>query len=116
MFFQKSSTKELQNNPISQAVIVSLDTDQENQQATQAIVSHITDKLEEPLDRIDAEYDGDEYGDNECNLYFYGSSAEEIYKVILPEIKKIPLRPIRFTLRFGDVADKSAPEEQRRII
>jgi hypothetical protein len=69
MFFKKPNAKELQDNPMDQAVIVSLHTDQENQHATQEIVSHITDKC--------TEHDGDEYGDNECNLYLYGSSAEE---------------------------------------
>jgi hypothetical protein len=81
--FQKSNTQDPQDKPVDQAVIASLDTDQESQQALQQVVSRITDKLEE---------------------------------IILVELKEIPTRPIRFTLRFGDIADKSASEEQRRIV
>ncbi|MGF7229208.1 MAG: hypothetical protein ACQR33_04450 [Candidatus Saccharibacteria bacterium] len=116
MFFRKKSIKKLQNEPVSQAVIVSFDTIVETLKATQGIVSDATDRLDEPLELAGAAYDGDEYGDDECNLYFYGPSAEKIYDIILPELKKMSIRPIRFTLRFGDVHDKSAKEEQRRIV
>ena len=98
-----------------QAVIVSFDTEGDISQL-QKDIGKLTDHLEDKLDAINSEYDGDEYGDDECNLYFYGPNAEKIYELVLPSFKNMDIRPIRFLLRFGDVHDKSAKEEHRRLV
>lgn len=100
----------------TQAVIVSFDISEDKYNSIQKQISKITDDMEVELENIGAEYDGDEYGDDECNLYFYGPDAEQIFDIVSRDIKKVALRPIRLKLRFGDVEDTEAKEELRRIL
>lgn len=118
MFWSKKPKRaddDVQLSDEEQAVIVSFDTE-ENVDQIQKFVAKMTDSLEASLSDIGAEYDGDEYGENECNLYFYGPDAKQILNVIQPSLEKLRFRPIRIKLRFGGINNVSAGEENRRII
>lgn len=116
MFWNRTK-KNQENTESEQAVIVSFDISSDEYRSTAEQIAAFTDKLTPALQEIGAEYDGDEYGDNECNLYFYGPDAEKMYTVISKAVTKLSFRPIRFKLQFGDVVnDASTKEEERRLV
>lgn len=112
MFGEKQQSDEFEE----QALIVSFDVDESDYSEAQKQISKLTDDLEESLAEIKTEYDGDEYGDDECNLYFYGPDAEKIYNLVSVRLKVLPWRPLRFKLRFGDVKNLKAREKTRIIV
>ena len=49
----------------------------------------LEDQLSEAIKKSSAgEFDGDEWGDGVCTIYMYGRSAERLFEVTLPILKK----------------------------
>ncbi|GAB2833437.1 hypothetical protein GCM10022221_35410 [Actinocorallia aurea] len=56
------------------------------------------------------EFDGDEFGDAEVSLYFYGPDADLLFSIAKDQLKSIPYRPASIELRYGSPDDKHAQE------
>jgi hypothetical protein len=59
------------------------------------------------------EFDGDEWGANECVLYMYGEDADRLFDAVRPVILKLPPRSGSYAIkRRGDADDPNAKEER----
>jgi hypothetical protein len=59
------------------------------------------------------QFDGDEWGGDECVLYMYGADADRLFDAVRPVIAKLPPRSGSFAIkRRGDAGDPSAKEER----
>ena len=53
------------------------------------LILALEDQLSEAIKKSSAgEFDGDEWGDGTCTIYMYGPSAERLFAVTLPILKK----------------------------
>lgn len=52
-------------------------------------ITALEDQLSDAIKRSSTgEFDGDEYGGGVCTVYMYGPSAERLFAVVLPVLKK----------------------------
>lgn len=52
-------------------------------------IAAMEDELSAAIERSEAgEFDGDEFGEGVCTIYAYGASAERLFSVALPILKK----------------------------
>jgi hypothetical protein len=59
------------------------------------------------------EFDGDEWGGNECVLYMYGEDADRLFDAVRPVLLKLPPRSGSYAIkRQGDAGDANAKEER----
>lgn len=57
-------------------------------------IGQLGDRLDDLVQKADVgEFDGDEYGDGECVLYFYGGNADKLYAAMEPTLLLSPLSP-----------------------
>jgi hypothetical protein len=81
-----------------------------------SIVYNLEDRLELLLEKEGAgEVDGHDFGDDECVIYIYGKDADQIVRIIRPQLELLPFRPVRLDIRYGHVDDTSAPTKREMI-
>lgn len=99
---------------VEQAVIVSVYLDSEfGTNEEQEAISSLSTHAESLITNTDVgEYDGNDFGNSICTLYFYGESAEALFITIQPVLKEFSIKPIKVLLRYGDVTDKQALEKE----
>ncbi len=57
------------------------------------------------------EFDGDEFGGNECVLYMYGPDADRLYASVEPKLKSTRVASGGYAIkRYGDAQDTQAWE------
>jgi len=66
-------------------------------------IHHMTGRLEQAILANDAgEFDGDEFGGNECVLYMYGPDAGRLFSAIQPVLRNWPALVGGYAIkRFG---------------
>lgn len=69
-------------------------------------------QLEQAIkDKAVGEFDGDEFGEDECVLYMYGPNADHLYRAIEPVLKAARLADGGYAVkRYGAAQDPNARE------
>jgi hypothetical protein len=70
-------------------------------------------RLKEAIEAADAgEFDGNEFGSGEVELYAYGPDANRLFAAMEPQLRAFPARPAHVVLRFGEADDPTAVEQR----
>jgi hypothetical protein len=79
-------------------------------EADRAAIWALEDQLEAAIAAASAgEFDGDEFGQGECVLYFYGPNVDRLFAVVEPRLKSSPIASGGFAIkRYGGVSDLAA--------
>lgn len=113
--FQKFKTNAIQSE--EQAMIIKFYISNEfGSKEEQEYIRNLAITLEKVVSNpLIAEYDGDEYGNGEANLYFYSQNIDEAYNVIKPIVSKSILKPIKIVRRYGSANNLQAKETEEII-
>ena len=79
-----------------------------------ATIIKLQDEVSAAIDSAGVgEFDGDEWGGNECVLYMYGEDADPLFDAVRPVLMKLPPRSGSYAIkRRGDASDPNAKEER----
>ena len=78
-----------------------------------SLIRELEDQLESAVEKNSiGEYDGDVFGNNECTIYIYGQSVDELLSVTQPILERFPIKPILVYLQYGPASDKYAKEKR----
>ncbi|GLH75432.1 hypothetical protein SSBR45G_03400 [Bradyrhizobium sp. SSBR45G] len=77
-----------------------------------AEIADLTAKLQQAIDHHGVgEFDGDEFGGGRCVLFMYGRDADQLFGVVAPILKAVPLTRGGFVIkRYGEAKDPDAVE------
>lgn len=78
------------------------------------LIDDLEDELEEAVENADVgEFDGSEYAEDECILYFYGPDVNALWTVVEPLLRGSPVsKGARIIKRFGEEEDVNARNEE----
>lgn len=79
-----------------------------------ATIMKLQDEISAAIDAAGVgEFDGDEWGGNECVLYLYGEDADRLFDAVHSVIAKLPPRSGSYAIkRRGEASDPNAKEER----
>ena len=79
-----------------------------------ATIMKLQDEVTAAIDAAGVgEFDGDEWGGNECVLYMYGEDADRLFDAVHPVIAKLPPRSGSYAIkRRGEASDPNAKDER----
>jgi hypothetical protein len=82
--------------------------------AERARLEALEDELEQAIRSAKAgEFDGNEFGGNECVLYMYGPDADRLFATVEGVLGALPPSPGSYVIkRFGAADDRGAREER----
>jgi hypothetical protein len=75
-------------------------------------VHELEDELLEAIEDAGVgEFDGDEFGGNQCTLYMYGPDADKLFAIVEPILRASGLtKGGNIVRRYGDASDRDARE------